>query len=82
MLQTNADLARIIDDARIRCWHSIQKGLDRTQRGHVVAHIHGRKRGDQDAGRTDPRFAYLQLSAEKAILPVKPVDDLVDQFTG
>ena len=56
----------------------------RTVRHHGHHRRWGRcaKRGDREAGRTDALFAYLQRSAGKAILPIKPFDDLVDQYAG
>ena len=75
MLQADADLARIFDDAGVACGHCVYKWLDRVEKNDIVRRIDNCNRGHRHALWTDQGAANLQSALAKKVLAIEPLDE-------
>jgi thymidylate synthase (FAD) len=79
MLQADAGLAGIFDDADVLCRHRRKKRGDRRPRRHLVRRADHRQGGNAHRRRSDQSVPDRQGPPIEPVLAVEPLHDLIDQ---
>ena len=74
VLQADADLARIFDDAGVACRHCVYKWPDRVESSDIVRRVDNCKRGHRHTLRTDQGAVNRQSALAKKVLAIEPLD--------
>src|ERR1700746_2852424 len=82
VLETDTDLAWILDEAGVDPWHGIDAGHDRSRGGDGVGGIDARKHGKSERRRSDDLIPDLKSSGAKVVFAIEPLKGLVNQPSG